>query len=330
MLVMTRVAPEKSKFRFFHRTRRSKPTDDHVGQLASVQTFYENPYKDDEDDEPVWVEWAAPSLPAPKKMKFEGAAIQVYRGLIEESKVGASHSERYYTQKIRIQSPLIRAALQDSFKQQGLAEDSNGLLESRGRLHRPLFFCREKIAEVAKTAEDPLTRSHCEILCEVIEQNLSSALDAGEQYEKEQTISYDKLWILFPRGSIFATEIGGYVRAFRVELCGYKPPRFMVDCTFIAFDGSRYGTSKHKLEFSHFVGHVHVSKLPDYPFIDLSKNPTTRDRLLLRGRELLEFQIPRYMGHLRPRGEDKKNVKLESTSFNVSKTKFLRCLRACR
>lgn len=285
-----------TKRHFFRRLRAPKQDVEHIGKVATVQTFYEGPFQEDDPDNINWVEWAPPSLPAPKRKKFEGAAVQVYKRLSSNKVTGVTESRSFYTYMIRLQSPFIREVFQEKFRLQGLNYDSWDCADSL-RNHRALFHAREEIAEVAKTSDDELTQSHCEILCEVIEQNLANTLDGYESYEKDQMISYQHLWTLFPNGSVFATYYDSQLRAFRVRSSTEDSPLF-VECEEIRFDGSRYGYDKILLEFPEFEGKVHVSKLAPFPFIDLNRNPGIRTQLLERNRKTLEYQSPQYLAHV--------------------------------
>lgn len=301
------LAQTRTRTQYFARSRATKPSTHHIGRTAGIQLFYEGPITSSNDGSRAvnWVEWTSPSLPEPKKKKFEGAAVQVYRCRVNATIEGVASSENtaFYPYLIRLQSPFLREALEVAFKKQGVTYDAKGYLDSRNG-HHGLFHLRDFIAQVAKTSHDELTRSHCGVLMDVIEDHLAPALDAAETYDSSQTITARHLWILFPVGSIFATRIDGRLHAFRVEKCQYdginngSPDShgdLFVTCHDIVFDGSVYGRRERELHFPTFKGSVHVSNLDGYPFIDLDLNPGLEESLYIRGLRLLDFQAPQYM-----------------------------------
>ncbi len=167
---------------------------DHVGQSNDIQTFFEAPGFN--LDDPKWVEYAPPSLPLAKKNKHarRGAPnLQAARHQREE--------DGFYAEQIRLQSPYLRDCLRDTLEPFGIKYKDNVFAESAAP-HRGLFFALDRIAELAKTAEDEITRTHCELLCRVTEEYFDDTLDQLEELEKEQKITYDLLWTLFPEGRL--------------------------------------------------------------------------------------------------------------------------------
>ncbi|KAI3322075.1 P-loop containing nucleoside triphosphate hydrolase protein [Xylariaceae sp. AK1471] len=280
------------KLRFFHKIKTSEQDTEHIGKLSVVQVFYEGPSLD-EDEGINWVEWAPPSLPAPKKKKYEGAAVQVYKRLDKKADVGITGTQNYYTDRIRLQSPFLHDALETTLSRYGLHfDDALGYADSFGE-HRALFFAREKIAELSKTAEDEMTRSHCHVLVEVIQQNLSDTLNHYDQFEKNQKISFSILWTLFPQGSVFATTFGGRLRAFRVKACSGVGP-IIVNCESISFDGMRYGLESIRFSYPRFEGKIETLRLSPYPVYVLEQFPDISLKLNDRGLRLLDYQVPCY------------------------------------
>ncbi|RNJ59937.1 hypothetical protein D7B24_000654 [Verticillium nonalfalfae] len=264
---------KKSRRTWFQRSKPASGEFESRGQVATVQTFYES--FDTDNGTTSWVDWAPPSLMAPKKRKFEGAAIQIMQALRDEEEIVAG-GDRYYARTIRLQSPYIREALAEDFKKQGLHYGASDRAESQYP-HMALFFCRERIAEISKSADDELTRRHCELLCEVVEKQLSSVLDAYDEYERYQTVSFAHVWILFPVDSIFGRQRYGNVRAYQVDQVVLKPEYVTIHHHSIEFDGCRYGIRLSSRQILHFEGKMPASKLTPDTFIDLYKHPEAHE-----------------------------------------------------
>jgi hypothetical protein len=205
----------------------------------------------------------------------------------------AAGSDTHYASEIRLQSPMIRGALAQEFEKQGLTYTAG--VANSFYPHEALFFCREKIAEVAKNADDAVTRSHCKLLCDVIEQHLSTLLDANDDYEKEQLIAYDKLWILFPRESIFGASFMGTFVGLRSESATYEATRLAIKAHGVRFDGTTYKLQEVVETVYPYAGKRKLSELLPYGLVDMSKHPELRERLRLRGIQLLDYQTPRFL-----------------------------------
>src|SRR5277367_1252516 len=95
---------EQSSSKFPRRSWDKK--GEHFGKKAEVKIFYGNA----ENGNGEWLEYAAPSLPEPKKIKFESVAIQIFKIPVFSSTSGANVT-KYEVSYIRIQSPSIRKEL---------------------------------------------------------------------------------------------------------------------------------------------------------------------------------------------------------------------------
>ncbi|KAK3381212.1 hypothetical protein B0H63DRAFT_396710 [Podospora didyma] len=270
------------KRRFFRRTLpATQQSADHVGKETAIQDFYEGPNLVEGPNNINWVEWAVASLPVPKKLKFEGAAIQVYHRL-NASNLGVNEGKKYFASSIRLQSPYIQESMAETFKKHGLDYDIKGAATSQVP-HRALFHSRERIAEVADTTDNEITREHLTLLLKVIQDELADTLDLYEQYEKDQKIGHHQLWTIFPSGHVFATKPGNGLEALRAEATRYVGSACLVDCQSISFNGCQYCIKKTTLEYPFYNGRVHISKLSSFPIIDLATNISIKERLHARG-----------------------------------------------
>ena len=282
-------APGPSRRQFFtRRSRRQKDGVQHFGRANSVQTFYEAP--DFNASDPKWVEYAPPSLPKAKKDKHEGAAIQTYRRRNPSDK-----REGFYIEKIRLQSPHLREALEDALEKFDVKWKDNLAAESQAP-HRGLFFALDRIAELAQTSDKSEVRAHCELLCSVVEEVFEETLDKLEALENDKMITFELLWTLFPEGHIFAElKDKAPPSGWRVKSVNDHPTRLKLTCQAVLFDGWRYGTTESTFRVHAFEGAVPISAIPGISFVNLSQDEELRARLLERGRKALELQTIQYM-----------------------------------
>lgn len=277
-----------SRHHFFTRTRKKKASLDHIGRTSSIQTFFEA--ADSKEDDLKWVEHAPPTLPQAKKIKHEGAAVQIYK-----MKKPVSKREEFFVYRITLQSPYLRDALKDTLEKNGITYHDSIAAESL-MPHHGLFFSLEHIAQLAKTADDEITRSHCDILCSVIEEIFDDTLDELEKLDAEQKINYNLVWTLFPPGSVFGTQYySNPPFALKVKRSEHDDERLKLTLEFVVFDGYRYGTLESTLRVYPFDGTVPRNSIPELPYVDLSRNPEIRARLIDRGKKALDLQTIRYM-----------------------------------
>ncbi|KAK5657169.1 hypothetical protein OQA88_3226 [Cercophora sp. LCS_1] len=283
------AAPAITNHRFFTRQKRNRANLEHIGRSNAIQSFFEGPEWKVDDEK--WVEHAPPSLPQAKKNKQEGAAVQIYK----RRNLNLGH-EGFYIYKVRLQSPYLRDALKETLETYGITWNKNDLFADSLTPHRGLFFALDKVAEIAKTADDETTRSHCELLCSVIEEIFDDDFDKLEELEKQDKITFKLLWTLFPEKSIYVIPYDGFPpRAYRVKSVVQTDDAIAVRVERIIFDGFRYGTAEYLDEAWRFEGAVPRHSIPGLRYLSLAKNPDLRALLIERGRMALEMQTIRYM-----------------------------------
>ncbi|KAI1860609.1 hypothetical protein JX265_009072 [Neoarthrinium moseri] len=107
-------------------------------------------------------------------------------------------------------------------------------------------------------------------------------------------IAYDRLWTLFPPGTIIYCKLLEQHRAFRVVENWYDTselPGLSLKVQFIDFDGERIGTRKLELFVPKYTGTQDLSELPTMPLDLLADVDEVREALTTRGRK-----FERYIG----------------------------------
>ena len=195
-------------------------------------------------------------------------------------------------------SPYIRAELKDVLEKYGVAFDVN-----HAKINwplQPLYFARDKIAELAKTAKEEEARNHLELLCRVIDEELGTKLDEIEELENENQITHALIWTLFPKGTIVVTKENGIERGYRVleTHYNYNYQDFDMDCESVRFDGVRFGYLTRKLHIRAFEGKKAITSLEAYPLGAADDPESIRKRWMDRGRQVLDLQSIHYMLYL--------------------------------
>ncbi|CZR69785.1 uncharacterized protein PAC_19685 [Phialocephala subalpina] len=292
------VTPAKTqKSRFFKRSKPQQSQADHFGIRAEVKTFYQGPPLEDDTDEINWVEWQPPTLPEAKKVKWEGYAIQIYK----TQKTGPSFGNvaTFRVSSISLLSPLIKDQLGDVLEYHGAIWDTN--ITSIEWPLEPLYFAREKVAELSKTVNEAEAQVHMETLCKVINDELGPTIDELEDLEKDNQITHALVWTLFPKGTIVVEKDSSnrnIQRAYRVTHSMGSIQRgtsFKAKVEYVKFDGVRYKLEPKSIVMPFFEGKKLISSLSFYPIEFASNSGLLKEQLCARGERTLDFQGIEYV-----------------------------------
>lgn len=158
-----------------------------------------------------------------------------------------------------------------------------------------LFHYRKQIeAEGARRfADDPESRAQLDMLLDWIRARFEDEIAAYERclYSDLKPISYDKLWILFPPGTMAYMKVNNEDRVFRVSSSWYGDDeddgesRLNFSLTFIDYDGDRLGTRYSTGAIHKYAGSRPLSELAIMPLDLVNGADEKRERLLARGRK---------------------------------------------
>ena len=137
-----------------------------------------------------------------KKVKLEGYAIQIYK--VQETNRSFGNVTTFKVSSISLLSSYIKDQLKDVLTCRGV------IWENKATIHwhlEPLYFARERVAELSKVAQEKEVQAHLEQLCKLINDELGPTIDEVEDLEKHNQITHALVWTLFPKGTI-AVENG--------------------------------------------------------------------------------------------------------------------------
>ena len=277
----------------------SKSSRTHVGKTAEVRTFYQ--YREEElATIPRWIENAQASLPGGKKVKFEGAAVQLYK--IPDQTPNFANVAEYTASYIRLQSPFLLKELRPFLEKYEVV-----FQEEKADIHWPfpaLFFERHHIQELTQKSNDNLTQEHLKLLCKTINDELGSTIDEAETLREEGKITYDLLWTLYSVDSLIISAAKPYHQGYRIQ----KTPKYVISstmiprfdrfelyCQYVIFDGLQYGNTTSTFEIARFSGKKDIKDLEVYPYTVEAAPDALHDRMSRRGERVLQFQDHHYM-----------------------------------
>ncbi|KAK4239305.1 hypothetical protein C8A03DRAFT_43068 [Achaetomium macrosporum] len=158
--------------------------------------------------------------------------------------------------------------------------------------YHALFYYRKELeAEGFKRfAEDPESLEQLKLLLNWIKTHFELDIAAYERCTTQghKVIAYDKLWTLFPPGTIAYCKLLSQNRAIRAIRNWYDTselnPCLLITANFVDFDGDRLGTRRIELGIPKYQGMRELSELSTIPLDLLDDAADVREELLSRGR----------------------------------------------
>ena len=258
-----------------------------------IQTFYEGPWKDKDQQFINWVEKQPMQIPKTAQARYDKAIVRIYKvkDYSVENTIGGLTPMKLAS--ITVSSPSIVAAIEPI-----LAEAASRPADKETmRFYHPfieLYFSYTRILEVADE-QNPQTEAGAQM--KVFVQVLKDLL--GERFAKVATlqsmnqISYDYIWAIFPKDIIVYSRVEDSDRLFQVVNVNWSGSHWQIKCRYVQFNGVKFGMLSHSFRLLPFQGARIISDLHIYP-IGFSPDPTLERKLLVRGREVLNYQDTEY------------------------------------
>jgi len=214
--------------------------------------------------------------------------VRVYN---DPTKVLCMHS-------ILVQSPLLKELLADVLADYPGVTVSLSRLEFKGRFE-PLIHrwtqMQDAIAALkakreAGTGDDKIDAriEHAELLHDLLAKEFADTIEAHSDLASNGVMVYDHMWTIFQPGSFIYNKQQGQDRVLRLESSTYGQDRYgnpvyWLNCKFIDFDGSTFGTNRLNAMISHFEGTKAITSLPTFPLQFHSRAEEVKAKLIERG-----------------------------------------------
>ncbi|KAI0126120.1 hypothetical protein BJ170DRAFT_725951 [Xylariales sp. AK1849] len=196
--------------------------------------------------------------------------------------------------------------------------------------YHSLFYYREQLEAVGleRFKDDEESLSQLKLLLEWIKTHFEHDIAAHNRCMAGdlRAIAYERLWTLFPPGTIVYSKLLEQHRAFRVLENWYDNsellPGLGMKVNFVDFDGERVGTRRMELFIPKYTGTQELSELPTMP-LELLKDATeVREELSARGRK--------FEGYIGQHFEQYNGIALKKTQqgyarFNVTGRVMIDC-----
>ncbi|KAF7191188.1 putative 26S proteasome regulatory subunit-like [Pseudocercospora fuligena] len=278
-----------------------------VGMDATIKEVYGG--KEDRHGNFEWHSEMPQDIAAP----VENAESQKFAIVVRHKRVYNDPKKVLEIHSIAIQSPLLRELLAEVLE--GYPGVTPGLknLEFSGRceslIHRwPVL--RTKIAELEKQRDDAqidqlqLSKriEHANLLQNLLVQEFSDVEKASADMLNNGVITYEHLWVLFQPGTTVYAKLDNQDRAFRLQSTKYgvdrdQNPCFWLVCTYVDYDGQRFGTLTHNIDIRKFEGTASIQMLSAYPMEFHNERGDIEAKLTERGGKIEELSGIRYRSY---------------------------------
>jgi AAA+ superfamily predicted ATPase len=169
--------------------------------------------------------------------------------------------------------------------------------------YHSLFYYRQQLETEGTTrfAEEPESLEHLNLLLNWIKTHFEADIAAYERCttQEHKVIAYDRVWTLFPPGTIVYCKLLTQNRAFRVVDNYYDTsevsPCMGIRADFLDFDGNQLGTRRIELGIPKYQGTRELSELSTIPLSLLDDASELREELLARGRRFEAFIGQHYL-----------------------------------
>ena len=258
----------------------SEPSSDDLdddlgpGMMTEVSELYR------ENSDCDWDEWAPDNVGRDRTPEWDKYAIIVYSQKKARKSALVLHS-------IKIQSPLLRTVLDTVFE--GYEGITTKLKELKHYEPFHEFYYRWHLFEKAFVEEqDETTRLHLRLLYPVISKEIRPHIEAMEDYTKNNVITFEYLWAIFPPGMIVYSKVDDRNRLFEVTKSRYLKdfqgnPYLSIECRYIDCDGAKFGYVKDSLSVGVFSGVKKITELAVIPSHLCPDGEALLDRLHHRG-----------------------------------------------
>ena len=269
-------------FRGPNLTKRSKGTEGEkidyapAGTICKAHNLYQS--EPDEDGCRSWVK----DIPADLVAPAENSESNQYALVVRHVKCydGRRNLEVH---SILVQSDLLKNFLGEVF------EGYPGLTMKLDRVEfkrpfKPFIHRWEQLVKARDAVTDPETKSHVDLLYEVLNEELGSILSRKKDLVKNGVITADLLYAIFEPGDTIFSIVEGRPRAFifnngSTDQCGV----FNIGCKYVDYDGD-FGFTSESFAIPPYEGTLPITSLPVFPLAHHKNKSAIEEVLIARGK----------------------------------------------
>ncbi|KAH7472882.1 hypothetical protein FOMA001_g12112 [Fusarium oxysporum f. sp. matthiolae] len=267
--------------------------DPSFGADTVIQTLYEGKNSDPARNDWDWQDFPPKQVSKAIAKARDRVAIKVYK--IKDIQKGAI-SNRYPLKyhQIDVQNPLLVSAIEPILKKENLHLDVHDTAVFKEPF-RPLWFCQDEIRDLYRnTKQDDPLKGYLQLFLRVLDEIFRDLKIKRRNLLDKDLIDFRTAWTLFPRDSTAYSY--GMNSEFIAKVDGTEYDtnegvmQLVLTAKVMAFNGEEFIWRKKSLTINEFAGNKPIRDLRHYPFERHPEKDAIEQRLVSRGRKVLDLQ----------------------------------------
>ncbi|KAK4239223.1 P-loop containing nucleoside triphosphate hydrolase protein [Achaetomium macrosporum] len=268
-----------------------------LSDTVRAKTFFEGPQSRRAEGFFDWVDYPPRQQPSKSAAKAQDhVAIKVFKIKGTEKPVNShrTSSLRYYA--LKIQNPLLVAALGEALKKPDIPLDASGHATFYSPFSRLYFGYDDIVAKQrALDQKDALEASlSLRLLILLLDKIFADTRARVESLRARGLMSFKFAWALFPKDTTviswyYDRELLSKVTETRYQCLNGKR-MLIIQAKVLRFDGRAFLWLDHSLTIDDFSGDRPITELDAYPLELHDAAVDVRARLTARGRRVLDYQ----------------------------------------
>ncbi|SPJ73167.1 related to TOB3 (member of AAA-ATPase family) [Fusarium torulosum] len=305
--------------------------DPTFGADATIQTLYEGKNSNGQRNEWDWQDYPPKQVPESTAKARDRVAIRVYKVRdLEKSAISGRYPLKYH--RVDIQNPLLLNALEPIVKKENIHLDVHDVAIFKEPF-RPLWFCQDEIRHLYKETKqgDPL-KGFLQLFLRALDEIFRDIKIKRRNLLDKGLTDFRTAWTLFPRDSTvysfgMNSEFIGKVEGTEYDTSDGLA-QLVITVKVMAFNGEEFVWRRKLLTINEFAGNKPIRDLRHYPFDMHLDKDAIKERLMARGRKVLDLQGLTYCSYngiaLHPgeRSVEKHNVECRILVDVVGYNKF--------
>ncbi|KAF4979590.1 hypothetical protein FZEAL_4219 [Fusarium zealandicum] len=289
--------------------------DPTFGADTVIKTLYEGRNSDRGDYD--WVDFPPREISKAAARSQDRVAIKVYKIKdVLKGRISGRYPLKYH--QVDAQNPLLVAALEPILKKENVYLDVHDVATFKEPF-RPLWFCQDDIRDLYRETkpDDPL-KGFLQLFLRVLDEIFRDLKTKRRHLLDKGLIDYRTAWTLFPRDSTLYSyglnsEFIGKVEGTECD-ADQGDGHLVITVKVLTFNGEEFIWRKKSLTITGFIGNKPICELRHYPFDMHKDQESIKNRLVARGKKVLDLQSLTYRSYngiaLHPGGEgvEKHNV----------------------
>ncbi|KAF2004026.1 P-loop containing nucleoside triphosphate hydrolase protein [Amniculicola lignicola CBS 123094] len=219
----------------------------------------------------------------------ETEAVQRFALVVRHKKSHGFSSKAMMVSSIVIQSPLLKPLLEEVFD--GYAGITATLKKvAFSRPFAPFFYRWSQFKKVVESQEDPTTRTHAQLLYDVLSKELDETLNTYHDLLSHGVITFNYLWTLFKPGDLLLCSLNGHEMIMKLQSCDYSGGGFSLASKYIDYNGHNFGYASNNFVINAFEGTKTITDLDAYPIQFNGEAGAIESRLATRGKRFEVLQ----------------------------------------